>query len=172
MSQFPLLHVITEDRLSLSAVERVHVENVVFDSYDAGHVVMYNRYAYAVGAFRNCIDRFLRKHMKENGSRATPTANDGVNSLGPSLPVLSLTVAPRSDDADEVGRLIFVPLLGNLDLSSSLRNCLAGNLDALLLSVFLGSYEFSFCLGEKRYFEVHDLAQHIVACGESVEHET
>ena len=110
--------------------------------------------------------------MKENGPRATPTANDGVNGLGPSLPVLSLALAPRSDDADEVGRLIFVLLFGNLDLSASLRNCLAGNLDALLLSVFLGGCEFSFRLLEKRYFEVHDFAQHIVACSESMEHET
>src|ERR1035437_9310494 len=119
MRQFPLLQVITEDRLSLTAVERVHIENVVLDSYDAGHVVLCNRYPYAVGASRNRIDRFLRKHMKENGSRATPTANDGVNSLGPLLPVLSLALAPRSDDADEVGRLVFVLLFGNLDFSAS-----------------------------------------------------
>src|ERR1035438_4888779 len=172
VSQFPLLHVITEDRLSLSTVERVHVENVVFDEYDAGDVVLCDRYPYAVGAFRNRIDRFLRKHMKKDGSGTTPTTNDGVNGLGPSFSVFSLALPPRSDDADEVGRLVFVLLFGNLDFSASLRDCLAGDLDALLLSVFLGSIEFSLCLLEKCYFDVHDFAQHVVACSESMEHET
>ena len=141
MSQFPLLRVITEDRLSLPAVERIHIENVVFDINDAGDVVMCNRNSYAVGALRDGVNRFLRKRMKQDGASSPPTGNDGVNGLSPCLAVFSLALTPSGDDADQVGRLVLVLLFGNLDLRTSLRDGLAGDLDALLESVLLGSLQ-------------------------------